>query len=78
MAELTRQWNQFASLSGTGQVASAQLGQQGQQNQAQMASLLSQLGTAQGGGELGGALSWQRALTGAGNQLPSLLRSLNA
>jgi len=72
------QWNRLAGLAGLGQTAVGQLGELGFANARQQGSLLSQLGTAQGGGELGGALSWQRALTGAGNQLPALLRSVNA
>jgi hypothetical protein len=77
IAELTRQWNQFSGVAGLGQVSTGQLGQQGQQNAAQMGSLLSQLGTAQGLGELGPALAWQRAIGGATNNASSLLAGLN-
>ena len=77
VAELTRQWNQFAGVAGTGQTAVGQLGTQGQAASTQLGSLLSQLGTAQGVGELGGALSWQRALGGATNNLTGLLAGLN-
>ena len=43
-----------------------------------MANLLGQLGTAQGAGSIGNALSWQKAIGGVGNQLPSILAGLNA
>jgi hypothetical protein len=72
------QFNQLSNIAGLGQTTIGQLGNQGAYAAQQQGNLLSQLGTAQGAGELGGALSWQRALTGAGNQLPSLLRGLNA
>jgi hypothetical protein len=71
-------WNQFASLAGLGQTSVGQLGQLGQANAQQQGSLLGQLGTAQGLAPLGGALSWQKAIGGATNQLPSILAGLNA
>jgi hypothetical protein len=77
VAELTRQWNQFASLAGTGQVATGQLGTQGQAASTQLGSLLAQLGTAQGLGDVGSALSWQKALGGVTNNLTSVLAGLN-
>jgi hypothetical protein len=77
VAELTRQWNQFASLAGTGQVATGQLGTQGQAASTQLGSLLAQLGPAQGLGDVGSALSWQKALGGVTNNLTSVLAGLN-
>lgn len=86
IAEMTRQFNQAASLSGLGQTAVSQLGTAGQNNATQMAGLLTQLGGAQAGGALGGANSWMNALQNIGSsvqgglanqQLLSTLANLN-
>lgn len=66
LAEMVRQWNQASGLAQTGQLSAGQLGTQGAANTQQMTNLLSQLGTAQAGGALGGANSWMNALTNVG------------
>ena len=78
LAELQRQWGQFSTLAGYGQAATGQAGALGAQYANQAANLYGQLGTAQGAGTFGQAYPWQSAIAGAANNVPSLLRSLNA
>ena len=66
LAEMVRQWNQASGLAQTGQLSAGQLDTQGAANTQQMTNLLSQLGTAQAGGALGGANSWMNALSNVG------------
>jgi hypothetical protein len=78
IAELTRQWNQFASVAGLGQLAGSQLGQLGAGYAGQMGNLYGQLGTAQALGPLGQAQGFQTALGGLTNNATAYLRGLNA
>ena len=71
-------WEQSSTLAGLGQKATGTYGEQSAYNSRGISDLLAQLGTAQGVGQYGSGLSQQRALTGAVNQIPSLLASLNA
>ena len=71
-------WEQNSTLASLGAQVTGQLGNQGIASSSGISNLLSQLGTAQGGGAAGSGLMWNRALTGATNQLPSILASLNA
>jgi hypothetical protein len=71
------QWNRLAGLSGLGPTATQQLGAGGQTYANSMGNLLQQLGQAQGLGALGPALSWQGALSGAANNMTSVLAGLN-
>jgi hypothetical protein len=73
----TTQWNRLAALAGFGPQAISQLATGGQAAQTQLNSLLGQLGQAQGIGDLGSALSWQKAIGGVTNNATSLLAGLN-
>ena len=70
-------WNRLAALSGVGQTAANQLGNQGLAAQDNLSRLLAQLGVSQGSGTAASALQQTRGITGAVNQLPSILSSLN-
>jgi hypothetical protein len=71
-------WEQNSTLAQLGAQVTGQLGNQGVASSSGISNLLAQLGQAQGGGAAGSGLMWNRALTGATNQLPSILASLNA
>jgi hypothetical protein len=70
-------WSRWAALSGVGQQATNQVGNQGLAAQDTLSRLLSQLGPAQAQGPAGSALSWQNALRQGTKSLPSILQSLN-
>ena len=78
LAELQRQWGQFSTLAGYGQTATNQVGNQGLYANEALGKLYSQLGTAQGTGTWGQAYPWQSVISGAGNNLQNIFRSLNA
>jgi hypothetical protein len=78
LAQSLLPWEQNATLASLGAQVTGQLGNQGIASSSGISNLLSQLGSAQGGGAAGSGLMWNRALTGATNQLPSILASLNA
>ena len=71
-------WEQNSTLAQLGAQVTGQLGNQGIASSSGISNLLGQLGTAQGMAPMGSALSWQKALGGATNQLPSILAGLNA
>lgn len=71
-------WEQASTLANLGGQATSMYGTQGGNASRGIADLLAQLGSAQGVGQYGSGLSWQNALTGAGNQIRPLLSGLNA
>lgn len=78
LAQYLLPWEQASTLAGLGSKATGQFGEQGAYTSRGISDLLSQLGTAQGQGAAGQGLMWNRAITGATNQLPSILAGLNA
>jgi hypothetical protein len=76
-AQRTTDWNRQSTLAGLAQTATNQVGNQGLAAQDNLSRLLARQGEAQAQGPAASALAWQRGLTGATNQLPSILRSLN-
>lgn len=71
-------WEQQSTLATLGGQAVGMYGTQGQSAANSIATLLGRVGTAQGEAAAGSGLNWQRALTGAGNQIRPLLSGLNA
>lgn len=78
LAQYLLPWEQASTLANLGGQATSMYGTQGGNASRGISDLLSQLGTAQGQGAAGQGLMWNRALTGATNQVPSLLAGLNA
>lgn len=68
-------WNRWAALSGIGQTAVGQLGNQGQAASTQLGSLLSQLGAAQGQGQLNQGNAWTNALSNVNTSLQGGLQT---
>ena len=71
-------WEQASTLANLGGQATSMYGTQGGTASRGISDLLAQLGTAQGTAPAASGLSWQRALTGATNQVRPLLSALNA
>ena len=71
-------WEQASTLANLGGQATGMYGTQGGAATRGISDLLTQLGTAQGIAPAASGLSWQRALTGATNQVRPLLSALNA
>ena len=71
-------WERQSTLANLGSSAVGMYGTQGSKAASSISDLLAQLGLAQGSGEYGSGLAWQKGVTGAVKEAPSLLAGLNA
>jgi hypothetical protein len=78
LAQYMLPYEMQSTLANLGGQAVGMYGNQGQNATNSIANLLGRVGEAQGTGAAGSGLMWNRALTGATNQLPSILAGLNA